>query len=455
MSTIVFANLAYMVFAAFMARRQLDHAVDVFAHNRTQQTDAWAFALESQRQQARAGLANAVATAERTFELRSWPLVRSAQQLRESLSRENPRPLLALLVVPPSIKGGSAEQYTAELAQFARQHLGDALNGRVKFVTGLWQQGRELDDAAVASLEAELPEQPMALLGFALRGGDRIEPRLAYLPGPGGLPTQVVPLCKEPIPFTALLNETERLRAVDRATVIQLLRAENFSEGEIAQLVGAVGMRNLLVERAERVLEKVGVEFVLGETLDDGFAASRTALARAESVVINLLKLALTIVADAHGLLVYKLVPQLPLMLEELHAAIPAAVRHSLPAVLDDYERLFNFPSIATTTATQIALLQLRATRAAIEGRACNAFELLMPWFSARRLPSPVLLDDAIAAFAQHAGTADAAYLEAVGLLFEQQRNIAVARRFYQLADAVATTSQPLSIDARYGGNDQ
>lgn len=456
MPLLVLANLAYMVYVAHSVRIQTEHAVDMRTLQHGLQVDGMVAAGEGQQRQFAHNIKQIAFGQELALDLKHWPLVRSPSAVKLSLSQETRRPLLAIFVPPVGMRNPlSLERYNSALKAFTHEHFAGSRGG-VKFQTGYWTAGRELDDAAVASLQAHLPDQPMALISFTLFPGDRVEPRIAYLPGPGGMPTEVVPLCNEPLDVGALVRNAERDRSVERKALVRALEAAGFRENEIAQLFGTHAARNSVVERAEQALVAAGSPIELRQVLDDSYVAAQSGMAAAEDSLTHVLKTALLVVADAHNLLTRRLPPRLPELLAGLSQAMPT-LAPSLDSALDGYEHLFDFPTLVGTPAVAIARSRLAAARAELAGASADPLDGPRRWAVARGFDAPMSTETALHLFAQHAEPADAGLVETVGVAVEERDGAKAARPFYTLASTLRAKS-PLGSSLGFNtdlGNDE
>jgi hypothetical protein len=263
-----------------------------------------------------------------------------------------------------------------------------------------------------------------------------VEPRIAYLPGPGGLPTEVIPLCSEPLDVGTLVRNTERDRSVERRALVQALETAGFREAEIAQLFGTHAARNALVERAEQALVGAGSGIKLRDVLDDSYVAAQTGMAAAEHALTHVLKTALLVVADAHNLLTRHLPPKLPELLPELNRAMPT-LAPSLNGALDGYEHLFGFPTLVHTPAVAIARSRLAVARADLTGTSPDPLAAPRNWAAMRGLDDPTSTQVALHMFEHHAEPSDASLIEVFGVSIEERDGAKEARPFYLLASTL------------------
>jgi hypothetical protein len=314
-SVVVTARHAHTLAVAAQAQAERLHAQNLAAAREAQQRQ---FAHDLQKVDHEQALA---------FAMRSWPLVNGPQALAQAFAAgSSGRPLLVLFAPPMQMQDAATiQRFDSSLKGFVADHFSSA-PASIAFRTGYWAKGRELNDAAVAALQGLMPDQPMAVLGFALLPGEQVEPRFAYLPGPGGAATEVVSLCKSPIDIHSLRMNTERAHAGALQAASSTLRTAGFSEADLKELFGAARARNLLVERAERALRDAGCDTAVLGAGGELYSSGGISSADAEAALLQVLKIALGIVADAHNLLTRRMPPKLPDALEEI-------TRHAPPVI--------------------------------------------------------------------------------------------------------------------------
>lgn len=431
MVPIAYFYIAALIYQANTARRL---AADARNQQFSGPSDQMSAAVESQLRQFANNVRVTTLNHELSVDMKFWPLNLSPAAVAETLSHEPRRPLLALFVPPPEMKSrASIDSYTAALKKFADANFAGA-SGGVSFQTGYWIPGRELSDAAVAALQTHLPDQPMVLLSFALLPQDRVDPRFAYLPGPGGARTKVMSLCEEPIDIGSLMRSAEEDRAGSRKQALDMLASAGFSGGEIQELFGAKVARNQLVERALRTLQAADADAAAIDALKNLYALCDGSLHDAEAGLVRVLELALAIAADGHNLLTRRLPPKLPELLADLQRGLPPAIAASIESAIDGYEYLFDFPALADLSAVAIARARLLHARAKLLGRSTTQ-DIVGGWAKCRFLDVPADWEDALQLLRQHALAADVGFAEVLGTILEENGENALAEKFYELAD--------------------
>lgn len=428
---ISYAYIGYMLYAANAARSQASASRDLQSKLHS---DGILAAADAQRRQFAQNMREVERNHELSVDMRAWPLVHSPAAVRMRLAQEVRRPLLTLFAPPPELKSAaSAQGYARALKGFADTYLSGAAGG-VLFLTGYWKAGCELDDAAVAALQHHLPEQPMALLSFAVLPGDCVEPRFAYLPGPGGNATSVRPLCETPIEVGRLMRAEEKELSQSRQRIVEALEAAGFSNADVRELLGQRISRNLLVERAERAIAAVGLDTANLAMVREFYSSGESSLAAAADALVDVLKVALLIAADGHNLLSRKLPPRLPELLPNLRKELPSAVADSLNSALEGYEALFGFPTLAGLPSVLIARERLLKARAGIEGSGYTATASVGRWATTLQLAPPSTIDDALSLLVRNARALDAGFVEWVGTILDEDGDSDRARRLYKLA---------------------